>query len=172
MAQYQVAWNATTRVATVQALGDALPVGSVDIGHFEHADVETFVTGKPDFYKYDENHVFYHHVRDFLYKLSPSVQDMQRVSIAQDIDYIPLVGITIDPGTVTVTVASPTQQLTITKDPVNASNGTVTWVSSDPTKATVSSTGLVTRVTNGTTTITATSVDGAHVATRLVTVTA
>lgn len=81
--------------------------------------------------------------------------------------------ITIAPAEVTLTVAAPTQQLTPTVLPANAANDGVTYVSSDPTKATVSATGLVTRVANGTTNITVTAKDGSGVsAVRLVTVTA
>ena len=64
-------------------------------------------------------------------------------------------GIVVTPNPTTVSAGVPTRQLTATQlsDPV----GTVTWVSSDPGKATVSAAGLVTRVAAGTTTITATS---------------
>lgn len=59
-------------------------------------------------------------------------------------------------GTATVAVAASTQ-LTITTTPVDLdlTNSTVYWTSSDPTKATVSVTGLVTGVAAGTATITA-----------------
>lgn len=81
--------------------------------------------------------------------------------------------ITIAPATVTLTAAAPTQQLTPTVLPANAANKGVTYVSSDPTKATVSATGLVTRVANGTTNITVTAKDGSGInAVRLVTCTA
>lgn len=88
--------------------------------------------------------------------------------------YVALTGITITPATVELSLAgTTTQQLGITPAPLNASNvGIATWVSSDPTKATVSATGLVTALAAGTTTITATSVDGAKTDTQLVTVTA
>jgi uncharacterized protein YjdB len=63
---------------------------------------------------------------------------------------------------------------TITLDPTiypaNATNTTVNWTSSTPAKATVNSSGLVTAVAAGTTTITATTADGAKVATCLITV--
>lgn len=179
MADYQIAFNNTTKVATVQSKGDALPNGSIKVGEFTHANVEPAINDL----EFDVNHVFFHHVRDALYKRSAAnpanlamfpdnITDMARIKIAIDIDYIALTGITITPATVTLTVASPTAQLGITKSPANASNGNVTWVSSDPTKATVSASGLVTRVANGTTNITATSEDGARTSTRLVTVTA
>lgn len=86
---------------------------------------------------------------------------------------IAVTSITIAPATVTLTVAAPTQQLTPTVLPANAADKGVTYTSSDPTKATVSATGLVTRVANGTTNITVTAKDGSGVnAVRLVTVTA
>ena len=56
--------------------------------------------------------------------------------------------------------------------PSGATNQVVTWSSSDPTKASVSATGLVTAVAVGTSTITATSVDGGISSTCSVTVTA
>lgn len=81
----------------------------------------------------------------------------------------------IAPGTVTLTSGATTQQLTVTataftgstSDVTNSSTGT-TYVSSDPTKATVAVNGLVTRVAIGTTTITASN--GNKSTTRLVTV--
>lgn len=81
--------------------------------------------------------------------------------------------ITIDPAVVTLTVAAPTQQLTVTVLPEDATRPTVTYVSSDPAVATVSATGLVTRVANGTTNITVATTDGSGESeVRLVTCTA
>jgi hypothetical protein len=56
--------------------------------------------------------------------------------------------------------------------PGSASNTEVSWISSDPAAATVSTTGLVTAVAVGTTTITVTTVDGGFSAQCVVTVTA
>ncbi len=179
MADYQIAFNNTTKVATIQAKGDALPASSVKIGEFVHADIEASINDL----EFDVNHVFWHHVRDALYKRSaanpantamfPSnITDMSIVTLAVDTTYVALVSIVIAPGVVSLAPAA-TQQLTITPTPGGASNTAIaSWVSSDPTKATVSATGLVTAVATGSTTITATSVDGAKVATRTVTVTA
>ena len=73
----------------------------------------------------------------------------------------------------TLTVAASTAQLVPTVLPADATEKGVTYTSSDPTKATVSATGLVTRVANGTATITATAKDGSGVVgTKLVTTTA
>lgn len=85
--------------------------------------------------------------------------------------------VAITPSTVTLTVAAPTVQLVVTKTPLSGATSNVApaasgtfYASSDPTKATVSVDGLVTRVANGTTTITARN--GNKSATKLVTVTA
>lgn len=162
MADYQIAWKASTKTATVQSKGDALPSGATKIAEFTDAQIITrYGPGADD--------VFFLPVRDALYTVGQL--NMQEVTIAVDTDYIALLSIAISPGTVTLAPAA-TQQLTVAKTPSDASNGAIaTWVSSDPTKATVSATGLVTAVAAGTTTITATSVDGARVATRTVTVT-
>jgi formylglycine-generating enzyme required for sulfatase activity len=55
--------------------------------------------------------------------------------------------------------------------PANATNQAVTWTSSDPAKATVSNTGLVTAVAAGAATITVRTVDGGKTASCVVTVT-
>lgn len=181
MPDFQIAYHPTTRVATIQSKGDALPAGTVKVGEFEHADVEVVGAGKPENYKFDENHVLWHHVRDALYKRSAAnpaqtamfpdnITDLDRVTLAIDAVYVALASISIgaDAG---VTVAAPTHQIVVTPTPANASNASVTYVSSDPAVATVSATGLVTRVANGTTNITATSVDGGFTDVKVITAT-
>lgn len=171
MPDYQVAFNVNTKVATVQTKGDALPSGSVKAGVFHHPNPNDILGPAV-------NHVTFHHVQDVLYRWKGADplgwQNMQIVKIEIDTNYVALSGITIAPATVTLSLAgTTTQQLSVTPDPANASNPDIaTWVSSDPTKATVSDSGLVTAVAIGTTTITATSVDGAKTATRLITVNA
>ena len=58
--------------------------------------------------------------------------------------------------------AGQTAQLTATVTPSTATDQTLTWSSSDPTVATVSATGLVTVIAEGTCTITATTTDGSN----------
>lgn len=58
-----------------------------------------------------------------------------------------------------------TFQLVATVSPTNATTKDVTWVSNNPNIAEVSSSGLVTGKSVGTTTITATTTDGGHIAT-------
>lgn len=164
------------KTVTVIKTGDAQPAGTVSIGTFNHDPVTSSVGDAPGV-----SHVMYEHVRDLLYKRSAAnpanagfwpnnLTDMASFTIVID-DFVNLVSMVIAPATVNLSAGTPTAQLSVTPTPANASNPAVaTWVSSDPTKATVSATGLVTRVAAGTTTITATSVDGAKTATRTVTV--
>ncbi len=62
------------------------------------------------------------------------------------------------------------ETLVATVLPENAANKSVTWSSSDPSKATVSSTGVVTGVAEGAAVVTATTVDGGKTASCFVTV--
>lgn len=82
---------------------------------------------------------------------------------------IPVTGVSLNKSTSTLTVGN-TEQLTATISPSNATNKTLTWNSSDTNKATVSSTGLVTAVSEGNTIITVTTQDGNKTATCNVTI--
>lgn len=79
--------------------------------------------------------------------------------------------VTIAPTSKSLVVGA-TQQLTPTVLPANASVKTVTYVSSTPAVASVSSTGLVTALTVGSTNVTCSTTDGAKTAICAVTVTA
>lgn len=68
MANLQVAYNKTTKVALVQTAGAAVPGGSVKVGEFTHDNVEPALRDL----EFDVNHVLYQHVRDVLYKRSVS----------------------------------------------------------------------------------------------------
>lgn len=82
-------------------------------------------------------------------------------------------GVTLAPATVTLSLAgTTTQQLTPTVAPATASVQTVTYVSSAPAIATVSASGLVTALVEGTANITVTTTDGSKTAVSAVTVTA
>lgn len=88
-------------------------------------------------------------------------------------DHVVPTSVTMAPGTaIVLTVAAPTAQLTATVLPANVSNKAVVWASSAPAVATVSQTGLITRVGNGAANITATTVDGGVVGTKAITATA
>ena len=88
MSDYQIAYNATIKTATVQPLNDALPASSVNVGAFEHAE-------ENDSLGTDLNHVLFHHVRDALYKRSianpansgfwpNNITDMSQIVIVND----------------------------------------------------------------------------------------
>ncbi len=82
----------------------------------------------------------------------------------------------VNVSTVSITTSKTTistgysQQLTADVLPGYATNTNICWTSSNPAVATVNETGLVTAVSEGTTTVTATSVDGAKTASVQITV--
>lgn len=84
--------------------------------------------------------------------------------------FVPVASVTVAPTTASKTVGQ-TQQLTPTVLPANALNKAVTYTTSDATKATVNSSGLVTAVAAGTATITVKTADGNKTATCVVTIT-
>ena len=70
-------------------------------------------------------------------------------------------GVTVTPATATID-AGQTQRLTATVAPATATYPGYTWSSSNPAIATVSATGLVSAVSDGSVTIRATTTDGGH----------
>jgi uncharacterized protein YjdB len=116
-------------------------------------------------YEFGQNHVVWHHVRDYLYSLHQL--DMQEVVIT---NYVTAASVDVQPTTQSI-VHGNKATLTATVSPANASEKGVTWASSDATKATVDANGVVTGVAAGTATITATTKDGVHTDTCAVTVT-
>lgn len=72
---------------------------------------------------------------------------------------VPVASIAVSPDKISLTEGQ-TQQLTATVKPDNAADKTVVWKSSSEAVATVSSTGMVQAVAEGTATITASSSDG------------
>lgn len=78
-------------------------------------------------------------------------------------------GISVTPTTETIYVGENTT-LTATVAPANASNKAVTWSSSNTSVATVDANGVVTGVSVGSATITATTADGGYTASAIITV--
>ncbi|MDR0863616.1 MAG: Ig-like domain-containing protein [Candidatus Symbiothrix sp.] len=74
---------------------------------------------------------------------------------------VPVTGVTVSPTSKAFTTLT-TQQLTATVAPTTATNKAVTWESSNTAVATVSASGLVTAIGNGSATITVTTTDGGH----------
>lgn len=81
------------------------------------------------------------------------------ITASDSADPVSVTGVNVS-ASETSLAAGYTLQLTAAVEPADASNKTVTWSSSDDTKATVSTSGLVTGVAAGTVTITATTTDG------------
>ena len=80
----------------------------------------------------------------------------------------PVEGVSLNKDNTTLTILdgnAGSEQLTATIQPNDAANKNVTWTSSNPAVATVSSTGLVTAVGKGTTIITVATEDGGYTAT-------
>ena len=73
---------------------------------------------------------------------------------------IKVTSVSVSPANVKLTKKGETATLSATVLPSNAENQSISWSSSDTSVATVSSDGTVTAVANGTTTITASAVDG------------
>lgn len=74
----------------------------------------------------------------------------------------PATDITLNKTSHSFNAANQTVTLTATVTPTNATNKNVTWTSSNTAVATVSNTGVVTAVADGTATITATTADGTN----------
>jgi uncharacterized protein YjdB len=99
------------------------------------------------------------------------VADASTIQVVDTDEAVPATGVTVAPATTSLAVGA-TRQLTATVLPADATDKSGTWTTSDATKATVSSTGLVTGVAAGTATITFKSNDGNFTGTTAVTVTA
>lgn len=82
----------------------------------------------------------------------------------------PVTGVELNTQAITLSQIGNTYHLRADVTPANATNQSVTWASSNPNVATVTDTGLVTAVSEGTATITVTTEDGQKVATCTVTV--
>ena len=84
---------------------------------------------------------------------------------------VSVTGVSLNPTTASLIVGGETVTLVATILPENATNQNVTWSSNNASVATVSNSGVVTGVSEGTATITATTQDGEFTATSTVTVT-
>ena len=161
MTQFTIYYKASTMTVRCVQATLAAPVGFTSLGAIDHDHVNDPLGDAV-------NHVMYHHVRDKLYAagyLDPSAWTIY-------IDRVIAVDrVNLTPATLTIAVSA-TSQLTKQILPSDATVQTVTYVSSNPAKATVSAGGLVTGVAAGTTTITATTTSGAKTDTCVVTVTA
>jgi len=99
------------------------------------------------------------------------VSDSDTVDVQETPDEVPVTGVTLTPATTSVAVGA-TRQLTAAVAPSDATDKSGVWASSDTSKFTISTSGLITGVAAGTGNATFTTTDGAKVGTTAVTVTA
>lgn len=99
------------------------------------------------------------------------VADASTIQVVDTDEAVPATGVTVTPATTSLAVGA-TRQLTGAVLPADATNKAGTWTTSDATKATVNSSGLVTGVAAGTATITFTSSDGGFTGSTAATITA
>lgn len=162
MARFQVAYNPTSFTATVQQYSATAPGGSTIKGNYYHYNPDDGLDSLDD----DASHTHYHHVQEILYK-TLGIQNMQKIKMVKDSLPIKVISIDSTPNTVTMPVGG-TQQITNTIIPSNAANQAVTYVSTVPSVATVSGTGLITGVALGNTAINVTTTDGNFIDTVIV----
>ncbi len=105
----------------------------------------------------------------YSYNFSSAIDAMIGVE-PESQEVIEVTGVTVAPTSATLKINGK-QQLTATIAPANATDKAVTWKSSNTSVATVSETGLVKGIAQGTATITVTTHDGNKTATATITVT-
>lgn len=178
MPDYQIALDLSRlpkRYAVIQMEGDTAPEDHTVVGTFSHGPLEDTLP------KHSVSHVLYHHVQDALYRVRDgktpievgffpdNITDMANVIISLDTT-IAVESVTVAPTSASIAVGA-TRQLNPTVMPASATDKTVTYETSDATKATVSASGLVTGVAAGTANITVKTTDGNKTAVCAITVT-
>ncbi len=93
--------------------------------------------------------------------ITATTEDGAKVATAgvTTFEQVLVTGISVSPSTSTLSIGN-TQQLTASVLPSNASNKSITWASSNSNVVSVNLLGVITAVSAGTTTVTATTVDG------------
>ena len=99
----------------------------------------------------------------------PYLSVTSKVYIEVEEEIIPVNALNVNPETMTLTAGGPTGTLTATITPINATNKSVTWTSSDEGVVTIDG-GIVTPIAEGSAAITVTTEDGNFMATCIVTV--
>lgn len=99
------------------------------------------------------------------------VADSDTIDVQLTPDEVPVTGVVLTPATTSVVVGA-TRQLSAAVSPADATDKTGVWASSDTSKFTISTSGLITGVAAGTGNATFTTTDGGKVGTTAVTVTA
>lgn len=99
------------------------------------------------------------------------VSDSDTIDVQETPDEVPVTGVVLTPATTSVVVGA-TRQLSAAVSPADATDKTGVWASSDTSKFTISTSGLITGVAAGNGNATFTTTDGGKVGTTAVTVTA
>lgn len=123
-----------------------------------------YYTFKPD---EDRVYAYTYNLTTKTYETDASSQFSFEYNMVPSVE-APLTGVIVSPATASIGQGT-RLQLTATVIPSNVINKNVSWSSSDPTIASVSSTGLVTTLAPGTVTITVTTEDGGKTATSEIT---
>lgn len=103
--------------------------------------------------------------------LSPSYNHYFTVYVLEEINEVNVTSVTLNKSSMSIIYGNTDSSLEATVMPEGATNKTVSWSSSNESVATVNSSGVVTALAVGTTTITVTTEDQAKIATCEVTVT-
>lgn len=135
MANKQVAFNKTTRLATVQTDGAALPGGSELAGKYVHPDPSDELSRNP------YSHVTYQHVRDIMYR-KYGWQDMQSVVIV-DTTAVKATALAIAPTTLSLKMGQVATKLVSTFTPAGTTDTRMTYSSDNVAVAIVDKFGNV-----------------------------
>lgn len=117
-----------------------------------------------------DDFVYIYHLHKTILNSGSVIYEQNTVPPTNTTPSTAVTGVTITPSTLSGDIGD-TGQLTANVLPSTALNKTVSWGSDDPDVCTVVSSGLVTYVGAGSTTVTATTVDGGFVSSSTVTVT-
>lgn len=175
MTTHNIGLSADSKTVYVTIDPEALPGAATNV----LADIEHDASGANEDDLVDpahgENHALYHDVREALYH--EDILDMQSISIVKHGAIWGATALIISPVTNLDVSNGDTATLVINYDYPDkanavATNSHFTYVSSDPTKATVNAAGLVTAVAAGTSTITVTQANSGLSAQIVITVVA
>lgn len=169
MTTYKMALSADKKTVYIGKDTVAFPAQSIALPNFDHNESDDPV------HAYAGNHTLFHHVRETLYKRKAAdgtagasypagIYNMQELSIVRHGAAINATWLSAAALEVVAAATAPIVIKYRTEDPedtgTNATNTDFTFVSSDPTKATVSAAGVVTGVAAGEAIITATEKNG------------
>lgn len=165
---YQIGNEVKTCSVTLNSLGNGQVFGANEYTNGEFAKVKAVADEGYDFAGWYIDNKLVSTEEEYRFLVKTDVLLTGRF-ITSETD-INVVGLSLDKPSILLTVSNTTEKLIPIFIPNNATNKVVAWTSSNPSIATVTNTGLVTAVSDGVATITATTQDGGYTATCEVTV--